>query len=113
MNRQIKFRAWDEVTKEMHYQRLDTKHEAARILKTYELIMQDTGKRGKDNYPFWESDIVGLEDGTPIGVIVWCKFNSGFIVQNEKSTHNMPYASNNYIVLGNIYQNPEILNKIT
>ena len=67
-----------------------------------------TDKNGKD---FYEGDIVGFDDGTPIGKIAWNKNNAQLIMLGKTIEQAMFYTKSNYIVLGNIYENPELLKK--
>lgn len=67
-----------------------------------------TDKNGKD---FYEGDVVGFDDGTPIGKIWWSEFNSQFIMLGKTIEQSMSYTKRNYVVLGNIYENPELLKK--
>jgi uncharacterized phage protein (TIGR01671 family) len=118
--RQIKFRAWDKVWKNMHYDKdwavcftgemlcmdsdaFDTGKDAwlplrARETREYEL-MQFTGLLDKNGKEIYEGDIL---KGRFNGVVEWT---------NECAKYNNGWSSfwDNSEIVGNIYENPELL----
>ncbi len=113
--RNILFRAWN--CEQMIYPQDEfrTTHSmltSADILKRFETVMQHTGHKDKNGKDIYEDDIVGLEDGTPIGIIWWNNFNSEFIMLGKTIEQRMSYTKENYVVLGNIYENSTLFEKI-
>lgn len=126
--REIKFRFWDDKEKNMDYDvrcpmygwdECYSMNEAfAYLQKEGWKIMQFTGLYDhKSTSDVYEHDIVKTQDG--IGIVAWdkegCDYN---IVRNL----GLPHEGNNFIcalgldgysyeAIGNIYENPELLNK--
>jgi uncharacterized phage protein (TIGR01671 family) len=114
---ELKFRAWEKSLKEMipvHSIDFQTKminaRGAWRWLHEVEL-MQYIGlhdKNGKDGY---EGDVIREPDSGSMGVIVYCdgqftidwKLNKGFY--NNILKYHLPNSE----IIGNIYENPELL----
>jgi hypothetical protein len=114
MNREIKFRAFWKTTKNMQYD----------IQSTYDwemvptnpsedelcVLMQYTGLKDKNGKEIYEGDVckVGVYKATIL-------FEKGCFVANpnELGLPNMPISSftNEFEIIGNIYENPELLNQ--
>jgi len=99
--REIKFRAWHKDTLKMAYDvtpfQRDSKTE----------VMQYTGLHDKNNVEIYEGDLIrtdGFSDGLSIPV-VWRDF--GFQI-GEHGICPL-YPRKDYEVIGNIYENPELL----
>lgn len=79
--------------------------------------MQSTGLFDENGQEIWEGDVVEFEDADDIenvyinqGVIEWCQ--GGFIVTNRTSVTMGDLLDGNNLevtVIGNIYENPELL----
>jgi len=119
--REIKFRAWHKnrecfVPIQAHFS-FDTNGELYQTdYKPIEL-MQDTGLKDKNGVEIYEGDIV-QDDERPVecGVVEW-DYDS-LIVNNAKITPEWRKTSvesglkyRHWIVIGNIYENPELLDK--
>lgn len=124
MNREIKFRAWDKKNKEMvEVDLIDLKftgilfevnHDGANHSLNFEDIelMQFTGLHDKNNVEVYEGDII-RHPGTRTTFYVGYYENGarfepkGVIFDSYLESHWMYY--DDYEVIGNIYENPELL----
>lgn len=127
-SRPIKFRAWDRLTKTM-FEPMDLRSSYARLngfgSQGYEL-MQYTGLKDKNGKEIYEGDIVKIHNyketwkrGEPkidwrVFEIRWNRylwsFNNSVIskpLADYDTTDLMPYDIE---IIGNIYENPELLN---
>lgn len=122
--REIKFRAWDKVYKRMVYSltpMFDENENALDMswIKDYDgdyELMQFTGLHDENNVPIYEGDIVpSLYNNKPC-VVVWdqgcCEFrteNDGYSEHLYDTTGEFDFGRNMWEVIGNIYENPELL----
>ena len=124
MPRIIKFRAWDREEKVMFVPTLcldeDINSEFALLVRTYD-VMQFTGLKDKNGTEIYEEDIVKAEARdvyqTYYGRILWWKdrwvlsYKSKF---DDKETQNQSLSTVLVAeVIGNIHENPELLEKTT
>lgn len=117
MNREIKFRAWDEVSEKILNWNdfLDTNMKNTFIApeSTGLILMQYTGLHDKNGKEIYEGDIVKYRDsrGQHIEKVIFDKgcFYAG--MHWGSSTRVAPKLINTRIteVIGNIYDNPELL----
>lgn len=121
--REIKFRAWDKDKNKFLYQdsenikgKIDSLHFFFSNLFNDCDLMQYTGLKDKNGKEIYEKDIV-LHDGY-ISVVSWGKIAHGFKLKTDTSINNkfgkikyysLPH-SKKIEVIGNIYENPELLN---
>jgi len=126
--REIKFKVWSKEQKTMgsptlYFGRPFTFGEVFRALgedNNY-ILMQYTGLKDdndKEMYEgdvlrFWDRDAVIADTDGEIGYVVFNKFN-GWVVNKEKYDDEMSYYQilafcENYEIIGNIYENPELL----
>lgn len=116
--REIKFRAWDKGKKEMEtFNLYDISYDYDNgywlkgagaslnfdVLKDTE-IMQFTGLLDKNGKEIYEGDIVefsSFEEGREREEISWAKHFTGFCFSKEDADR--------YEIIGNIYENPELL----
>lgn len=141
MSREIKFRAWDERNREMVYSdREDSFYvntvgvlfmyaipmSEAGLQKKYHKdygVMQYTGLTDKNGKEIYEGDILQPERFKRIkfynfpvvyseGVFRCSGKLSGFDTLRESLAHARK-AGNEFLVIGNIYENPELLNDKT
>lgn len=104
MSREIKFRAWDSLRKEMIYNFEGTvdwefKH-------NYE-IMQFTGLKDKNGTEIYEGDICLFENLSPKKIVI--KYDLGKFNVADFVINSWLYENQRGAVLGNIYENPELL----
>ena len=130
MNREIKFRAWDKACKLIHFM-LEQSHKLPlpQPLHTYLEnterfdIMQFTGLQDKNGKDIYESDICRewLVDAVEEEGGFWnyyeIKFEKGCFVCKEigftyekEGPQNLHECSNDIEIIGNIYENHELLN---
>lgn len=118
--REIKFRAWFEKFKEMYTVKMvDLQREIAYFDKYnyrsfYDInLMEYTGLKDKNEKEIYEGDIVKLRANHGIGVVKYSDEWGAFIVEYIKlrplAVLGMNYYKEDIEVLGNIYENPELL----
>ncbi|AUB53006.1 hypothetical protein EM4838_08365 [Enterococcus mundtii] len=80
------------------------------------VVMQSTGLKDKNGVEIFEGDIVKKTNGS-IGYVVYLQQEAGFVVVLKKSDYRLghrntgePYKeATNHEVIGNVYENPELL----
>lgn len=129
--REIKFRCWDTENKQMlKVQELDFEDTfyggrlsiRADMYNDYfdiedMILMQYTGIKDKNGKEIYEGDIIkicaeGL-GGEAIGKIVYDEYDLAFVLRNEieELSEYLWYAEQQIEVIGNIYDNPKLLEK--
>lgn len=118
MTREIKFRAWDG-EKMFFYPKWSTLHSKFVLYFSEQIdyvdesdndnsvvLMQYTGLKDNKGKDVFEGDI------TDVGVVVWHDEYLGFFLEGEFIEGNYkPLYDNVFVeVIGNIYENPELLN---
>ena len=130
--REIKFRAWDKVCREMFYNSELANGDMMVICldgeiqlsddDTYKpddfILMQYTGRKDINDKEIFEGDIVSFDDCTStesgycergcIGVVEWCNETASFEVSNRLSAESYEVLDE-CVIIGNIYENPELL----
>jgi uncharacterized phage protein (TIGR01671 family) len=122
--REIKFRAWNKEHGEMCYSMKTTLFEKREFYpfgievgfshypqEGWEL-MQYTGLKDKNGKEIYEGDIVRDSTMTYLGIIAWNTGDCSFDVKSTKT--GMHYGigisrQNDLEIVGNIYENPELL----
>ena len=117
--REIKFRAWDKENEEMYdvamidvetgevaYTDHPTGYNADALLEQVEL-MQYTGLKDKNGKEIYEGDILKDCDTREIKTVIWHK--NCFILRDTKGFYQWTYFEDEHEVIGNIYENPELL----
>ena len=124
--REIKFRAWDGAWDEMQYLELTDE----KISYPWDILMQYTGLKDKNDKGIYEGDIVEIEirdEDSCMG----STFIEKYVVEWDNQKHRFCYSDNKYHVMGsfsgkwgldypnelteeiniigNIYENPELL----
>ena len=118
--REIKFRAWDRVHKFMIQSR-EIKEVSSSVLQDDEhtILMQYTGLKDKNGVEIYEGDI--LEGRRGRHVVEWSIYGWGLRKGNRVYTMGVGNTGqdewdeeckmHNFKVVGNIYENPELLKK--
>jgi len=119
MNREIKFRAWDRVEKEMvkvnilnwsYASGLEVNNSNVSLPAT---LMQYTGLKDKNGKDMFEGDIVRVENGSE-GIIFakveWNDYGYMFKRADGQRWWFYQWPSSEVEVIGNIWEHPELLN---
>lgn len=116
--RTIKFRAWDKINKKMYQSTyavsesgewgmaIDYTNECERTGKEQLIQMQYTGLLDKQGKEIYEGDIVKFENGSLPPKQVTFEYGM-FMLGNDDLWHYV--SKKEYIVIGNIYENPKLL----
>ena len=127
----IKFRAWHKLNKRMHYNVQDTFcvqglgdcfGDILSAPSKFEVMMY-TGLKDKNGKEIYEGDIVSAKyiydkRTTDKAQVIWREDKASFGLKSLKGLTNEEYelykitAEHNLEVIGNIYENPELLNKL-
>lgn len=111
MNREIKFRAWDEVSEKMlnwnYFLDTNMKNTFIAPESTGLILMQYTGLDDKNGKEIYEGDIAKYEN--MIGKIMF--FNGSFILSDFEETEEweLGVINEELEIMGNIYDNPELI----
>ena len=130
MMREIKFRAWEPLNKKMHkldfalYEfdesdinthkfvlppgRQGMQNPYAMMNLEAVKVMQYTGLKDKKGHEIYEGDIVRIGDYPPYEVIV-NQFSMIHCIDNESGQEELFKYHKNCRVIGNIHENPELL----
>ena len=124
MNREIKFRIWDKLLREMHYIDLcdlaegddywydgetsvwEVMNDATSEQRRY-VIQQYTGLKDKNGKEIYEGDMVMFDyewtKPTEIGVVTWNNENASFQIKGHIPSSSMKHLDR-MKVIGNIYE---------
>lgn len=115
----LKFRAWDKVNKEMlKIDIIDFYSEEIMVLEDDStmkfsdvVLMQSTGLFDKNGVEIFDGDIVRNIHTGSVGRVNWCVHNTGFFyyVEKDKKDYTVFRAKYNLEVIGNVYENKELI----
>jgi len=124
MNREIKFRAWDEENKSFVYQGSSRNVDAHSFWKwvaydSTQEVQQFTGLLDKNGKEIYEGDVVAgykcrYEVVYGSGAFMWGEDFLGYNVEGDYDCHVeiLPIGCETLEIIGNIYENPELTNNI-
>lgn len=74
-------------------------------------VMQSTGLFDKNGVEIFEGDIVRNTHTGSVGRVHWCVHNTGFFyyVEKDKKDYTVFRANHNLEVIGNVYENKELI----
>lgn len=126
IKREIKFRAWAEEMQEMQYDPKMGSMKAMEVVSlndsiaVYKTLMQYTGMKDRKGVEVYDKDIISgqfINEFGSIneikGVVSWCEHNHNWAVYPDPDTVGSPhfFLNDNCIVIGNIYQNTDLVYK--
>ncbi len=109
--REIKFRAWDNIKKEMF--KLSATPVSELTISSVP-IMQYTGLKDKNGKEIYEGDIISGKHYV-LGKVEWDDYKMRYVCERENGTFAISVSTSMVVlygghVIGNIYENPELLN---
>lgn len=115
MNREIRFRAWNEVSEKMlnwnEFLNTNMKNTFIAPESTGLILMQYTGLHDKNGKEIYEGDVVKIKyRDEDIGKVIYEHNGFSIDVTNMNKNYGRVSFVNNFMeVIGNIYDNPELL----
>lgn len=115
--REIKFRAWDKESKTMLFTGfvINADGMVATITNDHDWkleVMQYTGLKDKNDKEIYEGDIIAVKDCHYSNIDYWNNKEQKpipFIIKWEFSSFIIPYDTYYWEIIGNIYENPDLL----
>ncbi len=107
--REIKFRAWDKLDRVMNTDLPTIDFECCKINGL--ILMQYTGLKDKNGKEIYEGDIVHHLKYGGNWEVIYTKENTGYDLKrdNHESMHLCDKCQPNLEIVGNIYENPELV----
>lgn len=112
--REIKFRAWNKVKKNMYTDAINNCQDSFDLIlkhpQVYE-VMQYTGLKDRDGVKIYEGDIYTMGDRNILYQVVYR--DTGFIGKQLRSSSyaGLSHWHKKIEIIGNIYENPNLINK--
>lgn len=72
-------------------------------------LMQSTGLRDKNGVEIFEGDVVAYNGIRDFRLCIQRAFGGTYIAVNGKTTELLKYINEGFVIIGNIYENPELL----
>lgn len=111
--REIKFRLWNPESKQLTYFDADFLLRCCKYNKDY-VLMQYIGLKDKNGKEIYEGDIIDHEHYSPRTVIYENNHARFGLQSSNKSFYKFDeFNKRKMLVIGNIYENPELLKEIT
>lgn len=106
--RKIKFRAWDgnKITYNISICDFEDLNKVFQGHRNVKMFMQFTGLKDKNGKEIYESDIVKTKYGNPYAV----EYGHCEAYMGVAYGFNISHAKNHLEIIGNIYENPDLLN---
>lgn len=115
MNREIRFRAWDEINNQMIYPKIINESfsslTSGDILNRCENLMQYTGLKDRNGKEIFEGDVVNWFNGHQSENMIVCFANGSFEFKRFQVKNNYYWLNvdtESISVVGNIFDNPEL-----
>ena len=117
--REIKFRAWDKINKDMfnvesiNFQERRVYKDTVSYREFEDMeLMEYTGLKDKNNKEIYEGDIFHIGSKKILYVVEWIDCGlKGRQIKN-KSWIGLDYWKDDIEVIGNIYENPELMEEV-
>jgi uncharacterized phage protein (TIGR01671 family) len=122
MNREIKFRAWDDGRMVYMTGALASISRFFRVIRKDSILLQFTGLKDKNGKEIYEGDVVKCVANNDFkwpanGVVEYLPSSAGFAINvgrqsldNDNCYYAHFWSHIDFEVIGNIYENPELLN---
>lgn len=110
MNREIKFRFWDNDENEMiNWNQISPLRREYFAEKSELIPMQFTGIKDKKGVEIYEGDILSTPN-KGVGTVKWMECGFVLVLQSETVWQNLLWnVIRHYTIEGNIHENPELL----
>lgn len=117
--REIKFRAWDKINKDMfnvesiNFQERRVYKDTVSYREFEDMeLMEYTGLKDKNNKEIYEGDIFHIGSKKILYVVEWIDCGlKGRQIKN-KSWIGLDYWKDDIEVIGNVYENPELIKEV-
>ncbi len=117
--REIKFRVWDKEKERLLLVDIEGMDSGSMNVKDWDdviypfdeddcILMQYTGLKDKNGKEIYEGDIITIYEGE---IMAEVKFKNGAFCYFYDNEHDFTDFGNDAEIIGNIYENPELLEK--